>query len=102
MLVVVAMLLGGCASQYSQHTKADLTYTKDGRPIFSIDNDKSYTNLKIDVTKLADGSYEFHYAAEKTDANGAIEAVAKSNAKLAETLGGLAGAGAQVIAGPLK
>ena len=75
-LCLFMFAFAGCASQYSQHTKAELSYTADGRPVFSLDNDKSYDGLKIDVTKHPDGSYEFHYSAERTDANGAIKAVA--------------------------
>ena len=94
-LLVCAVLLFAtcsCASMYSQHTEARLTYTEDGRPIFTLDNDKSYNGLKIDVTKNTDGSYEFHYSAERTDANGAVKAVAESNAKLAGALGNVVGA----------
>ncbi len=90
-LLLLICLCAGCASQYSQHTKASLTYTADGRPVFTLDNDKSYDGLSIDVTKNSDGTYEFHYSAERTDANGAIKAVAESNAKLAGVVGGLAG-----------
>ena len=100
-MLFAALLLSGCASMYSQHTKAHLTYTDDGRPVFDLDSDKSYSNLKIDVTKNPDGSYEFHYTADKTDANGAMKAIADSNAKLATTVGNLVGIGAQVIA-PVK
>ena len=89
--VLLLIFCCGCASQYSQHTKAELSYTEDGRPVFSLDNDKSYDGLKIDVTKHTDGSYEFHYSAERTDANGAIKAVAESNAKLAGALGSVVG-----------
>ena len=89
--VLLLVCCCGCASQYSQHTKAELSYTEDGRPVFSLDNDKSYDGLKIDVTKHTDGSYEFHYSAERTDANGAIKAVAESNAKLAGALGSVVG-----------
>ena len=97
LLLALILVLPACASQYSQHTKAELTYTEDGRPIFKLDSDKSYSNLKIDVTKLNDGTYEFHYAAEKTDANGAIEAVANSNAKLAGALGSVVSGAATLV-----
>ncbi len=86
-----------CASMYSQHTKATLSYTADGRPIFKLDNDKSYNGLVIDVTKLVDGSYEFHYSAERTDANGAVKAVAESNGKLADALSKVTGAGGRLL-----
>ncbi len=98
--LVLALMLAGCASQYSQHTKADLSYTEDGRPIFSLDNNKSYNDLKIDVKRNPNGSYEFHYSAKRTDANGAIEAVAKSNASLANTLGGIVKTGVAIVGAP--
>ena len=105
LFITMIMLLScvGCSSAfYSQHTKAQLSYTEDGRPVFTLDNDKSYNNLAIDVQKNTDGSYTFHYSAEKTDANGAIKAVAESNAKLAGALSNVAGMAGAVVGVPVR
>ena len=105
-LFLCMFAFAGCASQYSQATKAELSYTEDGRPVFKLLNNKSYDGLNIDVKKNIDGSYEFHYSADRTDANGAIKAVAESNARLADTLGtvmNLAGTvGGAVVGLPIK
>jgi hypothetical protein len=69
-------------------------------PVFDLSNNKSYNDLTIDVEKKPDGTYVFHYHAKRTDSNGAIEAVANSNAKLAGALGNMV-SGAATLVTPL-
>ena len=99
--LVLALMLAGCASQYSQSTRATLKFAEDGRPLeLTLQNNKSYSDLKIDVVKRDNGTYELHYSAAKTDANGVAKIVAESNAKLVNALGGLVSTGAAIVGAP--